>query len=126
MLSAAGIEAAITASDGIITGVSAGFAERASGDARATLAGQEFVSFLRTDERDRIYFAREGRRGTPQTLVQVPLAVAAGRKDRKKLESQSLMLLGDSRVGIGCSWDGTSTPRSEEHNYEQQAHMRTS
>src|SRR3546814_2013271 len=54
MLSAAGIEAAITGSDGIVTAASTGFAERAAGDAKATLAGQEFVSFLRTDERDRI------------------------------------------------------------------------
>lgn len=108
MLSAAGIEAAITASDGIVTGASAGFAERAAGDVKATLAGQEFVSFLRTDERDRIYFAREGRQGTPQTLVQVPLALADGRKSRKTLEGQSLMLLVDSGVGLGGSWDGTS------------------
>ncbi len=47
--------------------------QRASGDVTATLAGQEFVQFLRTDERDRIFFEREGRRGTPHRLVHVPL-----------------------------------------------------
>ena len=61
MLSRAGIETAITTADGIIRAVSAGFAERAAGDDRATLMGQDFVSYLRTDERDRIFFAREGR-----------------------------------------------------------------
>src|SRR3546814_10635802 len=92
----------------MVPAAGAGVAERAAGDAKATLAGQEFVSFLRTDERDRIYFAREGRQGTPQTLVQVPLVPADGRKNRKTLEGQSLMLLVDSGVGLGGSWDGTS------------------
>jgi two-component system cell cycle sensor histidine kinase/response regulator CckA len=65
MLSRAGIETAITTADGVIRAVSAGFAERAAGDERATLAGQDFVSFLRSDERDRIFFAREGRPELP-------------------------------------------------------------
>ncbi|MEM8724720.1 MAG: hybrid sensor histidine kinase/response regulator, partial [Pseudomonadota bacterium] len=51
MLSRAGIETAITTADGVVRQVSAGFAERASGDATATLAGQDFVSVLRSDER---------------------------------------------------------------------------
>ena len=73
MLSRAGIEAAVTGPDGMIRAVSAGFAERAAGDSTATLAGKDFVSCLRADERDRIFFAREGRSGTPQTLIDVPL-----------------------------------------------------
>lgn len=65
MLSRAGIESAITTAGGVIRMVSAGFAERAAGDERASLVGQDFVSFLRSDERDRIFFAREGR-GAPR------------------------------------------------------------
>ena len=109
MLSRAGIETAITTADGVIRAVSAGFAERAAGDERATLAGQDFVSFLRSDERDRIFFAREGRGGTPQTLIDIPLvdpderATPAGPD-----EATSLMLLIDSGVGIGSGWDGAS------------------
>ena len=109
MLSRAGIETAITGADGVIRAVSAGFAERAAGDDRATLVGQDFVSFLRSDERDRIFFAREGRGGTPQTLVDVPLvdpdlrAAPAGPD-----EATSLMLLIDSGVGIGSGWEGAS------------------
>ncbi|WP_299193114.1 response regulator [uncultured Erythrobacter sp.] len=109
MLSRAGIEAAITRSDGAIRSVSAGFAERASGDEAATLAGQDFVSFLRADDRDRIFFAREGRAGTPQTLIDVPLSepqqagLPPGADD-----GSSLMLLIDSGVGIGSGWDGSS------------------
>jgi len=109
MLSRAGIETAITTSDGVIRAVSAGFAERAAGDERATLVGQDFVSFLRSDDRDRIFFAREGRGGTPQTLVDIPLVdpeerVTAAGPD----EATSLMLLIDSGVGIGSGWDGAA------------------
>lgn len=109
MLSRAGIESAITTADGVIRAVSAGFAERAAGDERASLVGQDFVSFLRSDERDRIFFAREGRGGTPQTLVDIPLVnpeerVTAAGPD----EATSLMLLIDSGVGIGSGWDGAS------------------
>ncbi|MEP3051466.1 MAG: response regulator [Erythrobacter sp.] len=108
MLSRAGIETAVTYSDGSIKAVSAGFAERAIGDADATMAGQDFVSFLRSDERDRIFFAREGRGGTPQTLIHVPLEDTGMRHSSGPDEGPSLMLLVDSGVGIGSGWDGSS------------------
>ena len=109
MLSRAGIETAITSADGVIRAVSAGFAERAAGDERATLVGQDFVSVLRSDERDRIFFAREGRGGTPQTLVDVPLIDPAQQPTPAGPdEATSLMLLIDSGVGIGSGWDGAS------------------
>lgn len=109
MLSRAGIETAITTADGVIRAVSAGFAERAAGDERATLMGQDFVSYLRTDERDRIFFAREGRGGTPQTLVDVPLIDPATQSQPLGPdEATSLMLLIDSGVGIGSGFDGAA------------------
>ncbi|MEM7779220.1 MAG: response regulator [Pseudomonadota bacterium] len=109
MLSRAGIEAAITGADGAVRSVSPGFAMRASGDETATLVGQDFVSFLRADERDRIFFAREGRAGTPQTLIDVPLSepVAAGQAPGPD-DGATLMLLVDGGVGIGGAWDGSS------------------
>ena len=101
LLSRAGVEAALVGAEGSVRAVTRGLAERSVGDADATLAGQEFVSLLRTDERDRIYFAREGRRGTPQTLVHVPL----GEPDQASAPipgtSLALMLLLDGGVGIG-------------------------
>lgn len=109
MLSRAGIETAITTADGVIRAVSAGFAERAAGDERATLVGQEFVSFLRIDERDRIFFAREGRGGTPQTLVDIPLVDEDEQAEAVAPDAAtSLMLLIDSGVGIGSGWDGAA------------------
>lgn len=108
MLSRAGIEAAITTPDGLIRNVSAGFAERAAGDSDATLAGQDFVSFLRSDDRDRIFFTREGQSGTPQTLIHIPLDVDNAGEASGPDEGQSMMLLVDSGVGIGGSWEGSS------------------
>ncbi|MEM1051404.1 MAG: response regulator [Pseudomonadota bacterium] len=109
VLSRAGIEAAITGGDGTIRSVGSGFAERAVGDATATLAGQPFVSYLRADERDRIFFEREGRSGTPQTLIDVPLSEPglAGAPPSPE-DGATLMLLVDSGVGIGSTWDGSA------------------
>lgn len=115
LLSRAGVEGALVSPAGIIGAVTPGFGERAVGDRTATLAGQEFVSHLRTDDRDRIFFAREGRRGSPQTLLQVPLAPPAAGGEGDAAEAPSLMLLVDSGVGIG-GWDGAgqaATPQLE-------------
>ncbi len=109
MLSRAGIEAAMTGPDGTIRNCNPGFAERSSGDGTATLAGQDFASLLRADDRDRIFFAREGRAGTPQTLIDVPLSEPsqAGTPPGPD-DGLAMMLLIDSGVGIGSGWDGTS------------------
>ncbi|MEO6388796.1 MAG: response regulator [Croceibacterium sp.] len=100
ILSTAGIETALVGPDGAIRAASPGFARRAAGDEHASMAGQDFVALLRSDERDRIYFAREGRKGAPQTLVNVPL-VDPDAGDGPPVETPSLMLLLDSGVGLG-------------------------
>ncbi len=107
VLSAAGIEIALVGPDGAIRAASAGLARRAAGDETASMVGQDFVSLLRSDERDRIYFAREGRKGSPQTLVNVPLIDPEARDPAagKLPEAPSLMMLFDSGVGLG-GWSG--------------------
>ena len=104
ILSQAGIEVALVGPDGAIRAANAGFAHRAMGDGRATLAGQDFVALLRTDERERIFFAREGRKGTPQTLVQIPLADPDTGDPGDPRAAPSLILLLDSGIGVGGSW----------------------
>ena len=103
LLSQAGLEAALVEADGTIRVAARGFAERTTGDAGATLAGQDFVAQLRTDDRDRIYFAREGRRGTPQTLLRIPME-----SGEHAANAASLMLLVDSGIGIGGGWQAGS------------------
>lgn len=101
MLSRAGVESAIVGPDGIIRAAAPGFAERAVGDRTATLAGLEFVSQLRSDEKDMIYFAREGKRGPPHGLIHVPLndpaEPGAGAADK----TASLMLLIEAGAALG-------------------------
>ncbi|MCB5424212.1 response regulator [Altererythrobacter sp. CC-YST694] len=112
-LSGAGIEAVVVGPDGVVRAVSEGFAARAAGDPRATLAGQDFAALLRSDERERIYFAREAAKGTPQTLIHVPLADPEdGPAAPDKIPS--LMLLLEGGVGIGGTWGAeaqTGTPQ---------------
>ncbi|GGD95993.1 hypothetical protein GCM10011515_14900 [Tsuneonella deserti] len=101
LLSRGGVEAAIVGPDGMVRAAGSGFAQRATGDAAATLAGQEFATLLRADERERIFFAREGRRGNPQTLIHVPLGDASDAREPGADEAASLMLLIDNAVGLG-------------------------
>jgi two-component system cell cycle sensor histidine kinase/response regulator CckA len=110
IFSHAGIEAVMVGPEGVIRAASPSFALRATGDERATLAGQEFAALLRSDERERIYFAREGRKGGPLTLVHVPLTDPVN-EDLAPDHAPSLMLLLDAGVGIGTGW-AAETPGS--------------
>lgn len=101
MLSHAGVEAVLVGAEGVVRAATPGFARRAAGDEGATMAGQDFVGLLRSDERDRIFFAREGRKGTPQTLVNVPLDNAGPSEADDRGMAPSLMLLFDAGIGIG-------------------------
>ncbi|MXP43344.1 hybrid sensor histidine kinase/response regulator [Allopontixanthobacter sediminis] len=131
LLSRAGIEAALVGADGIIRAANQGFAERAAGDGSATMAGQEYAAQLRIDERDQIFFARDTRRASPQTLIQIPLddpdkrgvstgfdakPSAAGGRANVGEDAPSLMLLIDGGVGLGGNLDGpgqAATPQLE-------------
>ncbi|WP_120715832.1 hybrid sensor histidine kinase/response regulator [Tsuneonella amylolytica] len=116
LLSRSGVEAAVVSPDGLVRAASGGFALRAAGDASATLAGQDFATLLRADERERIYFAREGRRGNPQTLIHVPLGDATDPRAPGADESAGLMLLLDAGIGLGGAAEpagGAATPQLE-------------
>ena len=115
ILSFAGIEMAVVGPDGVVIAAGPGLARHALGDENAALAGQQFASLLRTDEQDRIFFAREGRKGNPQTLVQVPLSDPAAALNEGAPQPDSLMLLLEAGVGIG-GWGGdvkAGTPQLE-------------
>ncbi|QZH76710.1 MAG: response regulator [Erythrobacter sp.] len=110
VLDAAGIAVALVSADGLVRAGNPALARRAFGDETARMTGQEFVRLLRSDERERIYFAREGKKGSPQTLVQVPLA-DPGEAARESVpgkaaaQAPSLMLLIDAGIGLG-GWSG--------------------
>ncbi len=106
VMSRAGLELAMVAPDGIVQAATSGLAERATGDAATSLVGMEFVQLLRSDDRDRIFFAREGQQGSPQTLVHVPLELQRGNRAKDADQAPSLMLLIDRTVGIGGGFEG--------------------
>ena len=112
VLGAAGIAVALVSPDGMVRAANPALARRALGDENASMSGQEFVHLLRSDDRERIYFAREGQKGSPQTLVQVPLvdpAISAREAvpGKAAAEAPSIMLLIDSGIGLG-GWGGES------------------
>lgn len=100
-LDRAGIAAAIVDPDGFIIATSDGFALRATGEPSDDLSHQEFVSYLRQDDEDRISWAREGKAGAPLTMYYMPVA-DPDLADHTAADAQpSLMLLVDSGVGLG-------------------------
>ena len=107
MMSRSGIELALVSPDGIVQASTPGLGRRASGTDALSLAGEEFVQLLRSDDRDRIFFAREGQQGTPQTLVHIPLDMAKDGEGPLADQAPSLMLLVDSSVGIGGGWQSS-------------------
>jgi two-component system, cell cycle sensor histidine kinase and response regulator CckA len=68
-----GIMAASIGVEGRIRSANGAFALRASGSENSNLVGREFASFMRMDEKGKIFFEREGRRGLPVRLIHVPL-----------------------------------------------------
>ncbi len=100
-LASSGIAAAIVDPDGIIRGASVGFAQSATGDAGADMAGREFVTLLRQDDDDRITWARDGDRGSALTLYYVPVADPDLPGEPDPDMTPSLMLLVDAGIGIG-------------------------
>lgn len=69
----AGIMSLIIGGEGRIRGCNSAFAARATGRSEANIVSRDFATFLRSDEKGRIYFEREGRRGVPLRLMHIPL-----------------------------------------------------
>ncbi|MET0251580.1 MAG: ATP-binding protein [Novosphingobium sp.] len=106
MLGHAGIQAAVVSPEGVTLAASAALAERVAGDPAADLAGAAFVSFFAQDERDRLFYAREGRGGAPLRLVHLPLADDPLAPADPSLDPSVMLLLeadggaGDGSAGV--------------------------
>lgn len=68
-----GIMAVAIAEDGRIRAANAAFALRALGTDQEPITGRPFANYMRMDEKGSIFFEREGRRGLPIRLLNVPL-----------------------------------------------------
>ncbi|MET0587149.1 MAG: ATP-binding protein [Novosphingobium sp.] len=100
-LSHAGIAAAIVDPDGIIRAASSGFAQSATGDPLAAMAGRDFVSLLQQDDGDRITWAREGNNSAPVTIYYVPVTDPDEPGEPDPALTPSLMLLVEAGTGMG-------------------------
>jgi two-component system, cell cycle sensor histidine kinase and response regulator CckA len=77
-LASAGVMALTVGAEGRVRQSNPAFAVRATGDENANIANRDLGAFLRLDEKGRVFFEREGRRGVPVRLLHVPLATDAG------------------------------------------------
>lgn len=91
-----GVQAAVVQPDGAIVAANTAFAQRATGDASTDLAGADFVSFLASDEAERIFYSREGRKGAPVRMVHLPIADPDSVANTDPARTASLFLLLDN------------------------------
>ena len=106
ILGDAGLQAAVVAPDGTVVAANAAFVQRATGDAAVGVTGTPFVTHLRSDEQDRIYFAREGRKGPALRLVHLPLTDPDSGVPADPAKDPAAMILLESGVGEGESTAG--------------------
>jgi two-component system, cell cycle sensor histidine kinase and response regulator CckA len=95
-----GIQAAVVTPEGTILAANPMFAQRATGDSTSDLAGADFVSYLASDEAERIFYTREAGKGTPVRLVHLPVADPDGIANIDPARTASLFLLIDNQGGI--------------------------
>jgi two-component system cell cycle sensor histidine kinase/response regulator CckA len=113
-LAKAGIAAALVDPDGTIRAASAGFAQRATGNANADMTGIDFVGLLNQEEGERIGWARDAGRGGPLVLYHVPVADPDLVDEPDPETTPSLMLAIEAAQGIGSGGGGTgSAPHLE-------------
>jgi two-component system, cell cycle sensor histidine kinase and response regulator CckA len=73
-LASAGVMAVTVGDEGRVRTSNAAFAVRATGDENANIANRDLGSFLRLDDKGRVFFEREGPRGMAVRLLHVPLS----------------------------------------------------
>lgn len=113
-LARSGIVTALVDPDGTIRAASAGFAQRATGDALTDMTGLDFVALLSQEEGERIGWARDGGRGGPLVLYHVPVADPDLPGDPDPNTTPSLMMVMEAGQGIGSAGgSGTAAPHLE-------------
>ena len=95
LLADGGFAAALVGANGRILAADPAFAERATGDARGLLAGRNFASLLRREDRHLAWATQEGR-GRPLTMYRMEVAA---REDQPASEPATLVMLAERRPG---------------------------
>ncbi len=71
-LAAAGIMAALIAPDGKLLAANRVLRERSMGHEESVVVGRDFARFLSADDKGQVRFEREGAKGTPLRIIQIP------------------------------------------------------
>jgi len=85
--------AVIIGTEGRIRSANAAFSLRATGREESNIVGRDFTNFLRTDDKNAVFFEREGPTGTSLRLLHIPI-------DRDKVRGSSLVMLLDEDNAI--------------------------
>ncbi len=99
VLSASAIMAAVIGGEGRIRSANAAFAARATGDVDTNITGRDFTSFLRSDEKNTIFFEREGRKGVALRMLHIPLADVGADGSVPTRKSPALIVMLDQDAG---------------------------
>ncbi|MBH1992829.1 MAG: response regulator [Sphingomonadaceae bacterium] len=99
----AGIMAAMIGGEGRIRAANGAFLLRAAGRIDANIAGRDFASHMRVDDKGRLFLAREEQGGLPLRLLQVPLkrTMQPGGMQASAQDGPMLLLLIDEPSGGG-------------------------
>ncbi|OYZ37547.1 MAG: hybrid sensor histidine kinase/response regulator, partial [Novosphingobium sp. 16-62-11] len=95
------LQAAVVNPEGTVLAANSAFAQRATGNAASEMAGTDFVSYLASDDSERVFYAREGGKGTPVRLVHLPVADPDGIANTDPARTASLFLLIDNQHSVG-------------------------
>ncbi|NLR71356.1 response regulator [Novosphingobium sp. ERN07] len=96
-----GFQAVVVNPEGTVLAANSAFAQRATGNAGSEMAGTDFVSYLASDDSERVFYAREGGKGAPVRLVHLPVADPDGIANTDPARTASLFLLIDNQQSVG-------------------------
>ncbi len=106
VLAQEGLQAALVTPDGQVKAANTAFVARAAGEAPDGVIGKDFVGFFRSDEHERIFYAREGTGGAPVRFIHLPVADPDSATPLDPAQTPSLFLLIENEGGIGESRTG--------------------
>ena len=111
VLAREGLQAALVTPDGQINAANTAFIARAAGDAPGVegsgeVVGKDFVGFFRSDEHERIFYAREGTGGAAVRFIHLPVADPDSAAPLDPAQTPSLFLLIENEGGVGESRTG--------------------
>ncbi|WP_295528617.1 response regulator [Novosphingobium sp. Chol11] len=106
VLAQEGLQAALVTPDGQIAAANPAFIACAAGESPDAVIGKDFVGYFRSDDHERIFYAREGTGGVPVRFIHLPVADPDSGTPHDPAQTPSLFLLIENEGGVGESRTG--------------------